>query len=179
MPRNNKTVVIERRKTVAELKLRGVTQAAIAERLGVTEGLISQDLKAIRAKWREETNLDTKDFIDEKLAEYAAIKTTAWNAYLKSAEDYEQKMKKSKGRMRGVKDAQTVIPDEVESSTKTMRAIGNHRYLDIIMNVIKSERELLGADAPVKTQLSADLSNMTNDELKLLLGIKDKVNAGS
>jgi transcriptional regulator with XRE-family HTH domain len=56
--RINAVAIEERRRHVAALTLRGLTQKTIARQLGVTQPLISQDLAALREQWRQQSLAD-------------------------------------------------------------------------------------------------------------------------
>ena len=65
---HQKKVQIEhRRAQVTKLYLKGGTQAAIASELGVCQGTISSDIKAIRKEWKESRVHDYDELIAEQL----------------------------------------------------------------------------------------------------------------
>src|SRR5262245_24471174 len=67
-----------RRQEVARLVCRQVAQAEIAEQLGVSQGLVSVDLKAIRAQWRENAVAEIAEHHARQLAELFEVKRAAW-----------------------------------------------------------------------------------------------------
>lgn len=58
----------DRLEFVAELTLLGFSPAKIAERLGVTEGIIKRDLEKVRMRWQENRQKSYSEFIEEELA---------------------------------------------------------------------------------------------------------------
>lgn len=58
----------DRLEFVAELTLLGFTPAKIAERLGVSERVVKEDLEQIRIRWQENRKKSYSEFIEEELA---------------------------------------------------------------------------------------------------------------
>jgi transposase len=58
----------ERLEFVAELTLLGFSPPKIAERLGVSVGVVKSDLEAIRIRWQENRQKSYSQFIEEELA---------------------------------------------------------------------------------------------------------------
>ena len=58
----------ERLEFVAEMTLLGFSPAKIAERLGVSEGVIKSDLQKVRIRWQESRQKSYSHFIEEELA---------------------------------------------------------------------------------------------------------------
>ena len=58
----------DRLEFVAELTLMGFSPAKIAERLGVSEGVIKSDLQKVRIRWQESRQKSYSHFIEEELA---------------------------------------------------------------------------------------------------------------
>jgi hypothetical protein len=87
---SKKMVVEKRRRFVASLRLRGMTQREIESALpahGVfnpktgkpwTLGMINRDLKAIEAQWREDAARDISELKAKQLAEIGEVKLEAW-----------------------------------------------------------------------------------------------------
>jgi aspartate aminotransferase-like enzyme len=58
----------DRLEFVAELTLMGFSPAKIAERLGVSVGVVKSDLEKIRIRWQENRQKSYTQFIEEELA---------------------------------------------------------------------------------------------------------------
>lgn len=58
----------DRLEFVAELTLLGFSPAKIAERLGVSEGIIKRDLETVRMRWQKNRQKSYSQFIEEELA---------------------------------------------------------------------------------------------------------------
>ena len=58
----------DRLEFVAELTLLGFSPAKIAERLGVSEGVVKKDLEQVRIRWQQSRQKSYSEFIEEELA---------------------------------------------------------------------------------------------------------------
>lgn len=58
----------DRLEFVAELTLLGFSPGKIAERLGVSEGVVKKDLEKVRMRWQENRQKSYSEFIEEELA---------------------------------------------------------------------------------------------------------------
>ena len=58
----------DRLEFVAEMTLMGFSPAKIAERLGVSEGVIKRDLETVRMRWQQNRQKSYSQFIEEELA---------------------------------------------------------------------------------------------------------------
>lgn len=66
----------QRRTQVAALRLMHYTQEEIAERLGVSQGTVSLDLKAVRNEWAERRDEHYTEWVAEELAKLDALEKT-------------------------------------------------------------------------------------------------------
>ena len=94
MPLNTSrnAIIDERRRHVANLRLRGATQREIVdtlERNGVRNpatgkpyslGIINSDLKALESEWKEEAAADIAEHKSKEYAEIQELKRAAWKA---------------------------------------------------------------------------------------------------
>lgn len=87
--RSTKTTVKtqERRKEVAKLYLRGVSQTEIAERLGVVQSTISKDVSALLEQWKATQERTIDDAVTRQLEELKQIISTAWQCLFQSESD--------------------------------------------------------------------------------------------
>jgi predicted transcriptional regulator len=126
-----------RRQEVARLSLRGWVQVEIAQHLGVTQGTVSNDLKAIRQQWRQSAVRDFDLAREEMLRSIETIKREAWDAWERSK-----------------KPQQEATVEGEAPRQKTRKRIrnqnGDPRYLEIILRCGADQRAILGLDAPTK-----------------------------
>src|SRR5260221_7975920 len=84
VPPSKKLAILERRKQVADLYLQGWTQIAIAERLGVKQPTICEDLQWIRKQWRESAVRDFDSAREMELLKCDRIQREAREAWERS-----------------------------------------------------------------------------------------------
>lgn len=136
----------DRRVHVADLYVKGWTQREIASHLNVSQGLISQDMTALRAEWRASRLEDTQEFVDLELRKLDRLEREAWAAW-----DRSQKP---------AQEATTVTKDGADMPTKKKISgrNGDPRYLAVVAKCIERRCALLGLDAP--KQLTMDDSQI-------------------
>ncbi len=177
--KNDDLRIAMRRNEVSRLFRRGVRdQAEIARRLSasgeygsVSQPTVSRDLDFILRNVREQAGLETGLLRDAIQQEIHEVKREAWDAWEKSKEDKETFKDKSpqfrkieRGsdddkeglldraqRMAGV-DEGYVLADQVEWTVE--KRDPNGKFLDVVLNCIKQERDLLGLDKPTQATTS-------------------------
>ncbi len=73
--------VLERRKRVAQMYCEGKTQFEISKATGVTQAMISVDLKTIREAWLATAIMDWDDVKAKELAKLDLVEERMWEAY--------------------------------------------------------------------------------------------------
>src|SRR5581483_4024403 len=81
--------ILERRKAVAERYLRGETQWEIARTLGVSQGQVSRDLKAIRQEWLNSSVCNFNELKAREIAKVDELERTYWAAWEESKKTRE------------------------------------------------------------------------------------------
>jgi len=126
-----------RRALVAEHYLEGLTQSQIARELGVSQGTVSHDLKAIRQQWQASANRDFDEAVGIELAKLDKVEREAWKAWNRSLEPAEStRVMQQAGNKRAEKT--------------TRQQHGDPRFLEQIQRCIAARRALLGLDAPTR-----------------------------
>jgi DNA-binding MarR family transcriptional regulator len=131
--RKRKMQIEQRQKQVAELTLKGHTQSEIAERLGVTQPTVSNDLKAIRAAWRQATSRDFDATFSEQVEMLSLIQREAWEAWERS---------KGPGHTAVIQGAGEGEPSKTRQTIK--RQTGDPRFLEQLQKCLAASRALLG-----------------------------------
>jgi hypothetical protein len=153
--------VQQRRKIVAGLYLRQRTQEEIAHEVGVNQGTVSRDLKAIQAEWQRQ-RLD--DFGQAKLRELARIdllEREYWDAWERSCQD----------RARTVQEKTTApTGDRLKAGTRTEGRDGDPEFLRGVERCIEMRCKILNLFvAQVSTtgtlRLEHNFSSLSDDEL--------------
>ncbi|HEV7223298.1 MAG TPA: hypothetical protein VGN42_11395 [Pirellulales bacterium] len=131
--RKRKMQIEQRQRQVAELTLMGRTQSEIAERLGVTQPTVSNDLAAVRAAWRQATSRDFDATFSEQLETLTLIQREAWEAWERSKEP---------GHTAVIQGAGEGEPSNTRQTIK--RQTGDWRFLEQVQKCLATSRALLG-----------------------------------
>ncbi len=140
-PRNKTLEQKARRKEVAARRLRGEFQSAIAEAMGIAQGTVSKDLKAIHAEWAACAIRDAGTLKNLEVARLDEIERRAWQEYERSREARKSTRVKSEPDKDGK-------PVPVESTTEIEERTGNPRYLEVIKACVQQRCRILGIEAP-------------------------------
>jgi hypothetical protein len=136
-PSAQKLAILQRRKQVAELFLQGCTQSVIAEKLGVKQPTVCDDLAHIRKAWEESQIRDYDAARTLQVERLRQVSREAWAGYERSQQP-----------------AQMATVDGANGSGKAKRTVrhqyGDPRFLDLVLKSIEAERQLMGLDAPTK-----------------------------
>ncbi len=130
-----KTEIASRRQQVAEMYLRGMYQADIADKLGVNQATISRDLAELRKEWLERSinHIDQKKAIE--LAKLDRLEVTFWDAWERSLQDAET----------------VIVRDGPIGSTHEKKSVGqsgNPAFLEGVLKCIDKRCEIIGINAP-------------------------------
>ena len=149
---------IQRRKIVAEVKLKGGTyrdiQAAVKTRMHLdvySLATVKKDWEACLHEFQQERIENTEQLVTLELQRIDKIIVEAWEAWEKSK---KAKSTEKKGTPRTAGEIATLYIKEVQSAQEC----GDPRYLDVIDKQLKERRKLLGLYAPEKHDVTGDLS---------------------
>src|SRR5687768_14050297 len=156
-PTPHKLAILQRRMQVAELILKGLTQAAIAQKLGVKQPTVCDDLIHIRKLWQES---QIRDFDAERTLQVERLRQVSREAWA--------------GYERSQQPAQMATVNGDNGSGKAKRTVrhqyGDPRFLDIVLKSIEGERQLMGLDAPTKiAPTTPDGRPLTNEQRLILI----------
>jgi hypothetical protein len=158
MPKPDKSrqlAILERRKTVAEQYLRGVTQWAIARKLGVSQPTIAADLKEIRADWLSSSLRDFDARKAEELAKVDRLESVAYDAWDKSCQNAET-VHRTRETGRTTKEG-AALPDRTRRSKISKGQAGDPRFLERVAWCIERRCKILGLDAATKHEYSGTI----------------------
>jgi hypothetical protein len=134
--------VLQRRKRVADLYLRGVPQHEIAAREGVDPAQITRDLAAIRKEWRAQAVEALATRKARELARIDTIEAEAWAGWERSQQPAET-MHAATEKGRTDRDGQP-LPDR-QKTWKTVKAqAGDPRFLERVAWCVSQRCRLLG-----------------------------------
>jgi hypothetical protein len=147
---------------VADLYLQRFTQVAIAERLGISQATVCDDLKKIEAEWR---NSAIRDFDKSRELE---LRTFDW-LQRESGEAWE----------RSKKPAQSAVIHGDGAAAPTRKTLknqnGDPRFLEQIQRCIAGRCALLGLNAPQRLEHSGPNGGPLT--LATMLAVTDKAAA--
>lgn len=149
--RNKNTARTEKQKEndrtiIAEMTLKGKNQYQIAEVVGISREQVSRDMKKVRRDWAEKRDQDTTKHIAKELAKLDLVIEKAWDEFDASKVKKETTFKEMNDPNDSSKGSKVYIKKETQN--------GNPAYLVTIQNCIKKRAELLGLDAPKRTELT-------------------------
>ena len=133
---------------IASLYLQQWTQAEIAREVGLSQGMISNDLKLIQKRWREETAFNLDEAKSMELARLDTLEREYWAAWERSKSERAKKRQETDGKAKDGK------PNVKKLSIQMEQRDGNPAFLDGVRNCIADRRKLLGLDAPTKSELT-------------------------
>lgn len=154
MRKNKDDQVLERRARVAQLHRQGLYQYEIAADVGVSESQITLDLKAIREEWKDSAIRDFDAAKAVELAKIDGLEREHWLAWEKSKTDYTKRSVKRKNVLSPEGDA---IPGTTAEERKKEKIIsfGDPRFLAGVMDCIKKRCDILGLNAPTKSDVTS------------------------
>lgn len=159
-PQQSSDEVLARRALIADLYVKGYRQPKIAEHLGISQPLVSTELKRIREDWLKSS---LRDFDQAKAEELARIDVVereyfqAWERSKRNAETVTEREEKAyqldpavlKRKVRDKGKAgeplpRKLVPTKVFNERRSVGQSGDARYLDGVMACIKLRLQILG-----------------------------------
>jgi predicted transcriptional regulator len=135
---------------IAKLDRRGYSQSEIARVVGVSQQQISEDLKVIRKRYREEAMAEYKERVEEKRAQLREVRAEAWRAWERSKKD-----------ARKVVEEERTLSDGTEGSEKktttTEGQLPDATYLRVVIETLRDECSLDGLNAPQKVNANVNV----------------------
>lgn len=147
------------RKIIAKMYLRGSLQAEIAERLGLSQGTISNDIKALQKLWLNSSLMDFNEARSRELAKIDDLEMEYWLAWEASKQDAQTITEEGSELKTGVK---TLF------RTKTEGQVGDPRFLAGVQWCIKKRAELLGLDAPGRFDITSSGEQIKSDVITII-----------
>lgn len=138
-----------RRADVASAYIRGETQVALAQRLGVTQQQISLDLKAIQAAWLQSSLRDFDALKSEQLAKVDAVERAAWEGYERSCQPRETTLtERNEGGEWLLANGTTQARSPTRKATVRREGqVGDPRFLERIQKCIDQRCSIWGLGA--------------------------------
>jgi hypothetical protein len=159
---------IRRRKLVARLYLRGLTEPAIAEELDVSEGTVDRDITHLGEQWRKESDREPRFRYERELARTEALEYEIWQAWEASSNPTH--------KVAVVRDA-----EGREKTTTTMTECKRDpRYIGFLIKCVplrRSAAEKVEASAEQPYGMGRPTDEQVQKEMDTLVPILEKINA--
>lgn len=157
------TAALDRRKAVATLYLRGMTQWEIARQFGVNQSTVSRDLEVLQAEWMKSAVTDLGEQKAKELARIDGLERVAWEAWERSCKD-EETLHAETTKGRAGKDGPA--PDLTRTSKTVKGQAGNPRFLERVEWCIATRLKLFGLLDSTSIDLSGTVNHNHNVNLK-------------
>ena len=144
-PKRTKFQIAQDRQEMTVLYLHGMTQAKIAERMGVSRVTITHDLQVVQKQWRKSTTIDLDEAKRKELAKIDDLERTYWEAWEVSLGEREQTLTEQRN---------TGEQAQTRASIRKENRDGDPAFLAGVQWCIERRCKLLGLDAPVKGVLT-------------------------
>lgn len=149
--KRSKAQVERDRVEIARLYLQGESQVDIAGKLGLTQPMVSYDLKAVRAEWLKSSLINYDQAKARELAKIDNLELVYWESWERSLKDFTSRIVKAKN---------SASQEEREEATKnalltikTEQRVGDPRFLEGIQWCINKRCQIFGLDAPTKINI--------------------------
>jgi hypothetical protein len=134
--RHRRLQVLERRVKVADLYIKGWSQAMIAKECNISQPTICDDLAKIRADWRDSAIRDFDMLRERELQRIDRVEREAWSAWERSQQPVQSAV---------------VTGEDITKRTKksVIQKYGDPRFLDVVHRCIAQRRAMLGLDVVI------------------------------
>ena len=85
--KSNQYGILDRRRDIAKMYVQGASQTAIARYFGVTQPIVSNELKKIQEEWKKSALMDFGERQAQEVAKIDHMEEVAWEAWERSCED--------------------------------------------------------------------------------------------
>jgi hypothetical protein len=165
-----------RRQQVARLYFQGYLQSQMASELGVTQPLISQDLRALRQEWVQSALMDFNAAKARELAHIDTLEVEYWQGWKRSQQP------KRKTTREIITRAASTRPGAEESAAEDNPAdpvpyrrvtvveetqVGNPKFLDGVRECIKLRCQILSVMDPAVVPID-DWDSLSDEQLDRL-----------
>jgi hypothetical protein len=156
--------ILERRRRVASLYLRGVCQWEIGRQLGVTQQCVAKDIAALETEWLAAAVVDLDAAKAKELARIDRLERVAWRAWQRSCQRKERASTRLEKKLND--DAQQ---GKTVTSKHTEGRDGNPEYLKRVEWCISKRCELLKLNPPQRLEHggSAELPPIRTESMEL------------
>lgn len=152
--RRRSATEVERDKLkIANMYLRGIYQAEIAEQIGLSQSTVSRHLHEMQAQWMASSLVDINERKAQEVAKIDQLEREYYEAWTRSQLDAEVKTTRARGKR--IKDNKP-IPEEVEQTERREGRTGNPAFLAGVQWCIEQRCKIFGLYAPEKLQWQSE-----------------------
>lgn len=148
--------------------LRGMSMSEIGVKYGITQGRVSQVMKEMRERWRENAMINLDARLEIELAKIDHLEQVAWDAYQRSCGERvstsrkvervreNDEAKEASGKLKGKKPKDEIVmvngheikllPVKLYTERKVEQGLGIPAYLDRVAWCINKRLEIFGLD---------------------------------
>jgi len=141
---------------IAEMVVKGKTQAAIGQQIGISAATVNRSLKRIRNQWKAIALEETTPYIGMVFETYRKLVDENWKAWENSIGETRKEVRRV--RRRNADEEGT--PDAAEVTVHVETLNGDPRYLSNIARCMEGIRDLLGLDAPKRAELTGSIEEI-------------------
>ena len=139
--------ILQRRRRVASMYLRGLSQWEIGRQVGVTQQCIAKDIRALEQEWSAAAVVDIDAAKAKELARIDRLERVAWRAWQRSCQRKERASSRLEKKLND--DAQQ---GKTVTSKHTEGRDGNPEYLKRVEWCINKRCELLKLNPPQRLE---------------------------
>jgi hypothetical protein len=139
--------ILERRRRVASMYLRGMSQWEIGRQLVVTQQCIAKDIQALEKEWRASAVVDIDAAKAKELARIDRLERVAWRAWRRSCQRKERASTRLEKKL-----AEDAKQGKTVTSKQTEIRDGNPEYLKRVEWCITKRCELLKLNPPQRLE---------------------------
>jgi len=176
-PKRNEIQILNDRRRTAQLLLEGYTHQQIRDVLEQETGItlsrrtITNDVGAIKKDWAEQQRASVHALVNQEIDRLDFSEAEAWRAWRASCGDEVQETVEKIARY--MKQEDGYVPDEDEYELRVQRVtqiikksggVGDPRFFNIILDLQKERRKLLGLYAP--SRLGIDVTTKSEIIIK-------------
>ncbi|HEY7157935.1 MAG TPA: hypothetical protein VH575_28515 [Gemmataceae bacterium] len=156
--------ILQRRRRVASMYLRGLSQWEIGRQLGVSQQCIAKDVAALEKEWLAAAVVDLDAAKAKELARIDRLERVAWRAWQRSCQRKERASSRLEKKLND--DAQQ---GKTVTSKQTELRDGNPEYLKRVEWCINKRCELLKLNPPQRLEHggSAELPPIRTETVEL------------
>ena len=164
-PKRSKIQQERDRVTIAELYLKGWSQARIGEYLEVDQSTVCRELKKIKQAWKAEATRDYDLHVDEQLRRLAMVESEYWEGWERSQTTKEQSLQEK------LTEAATSRDSKAKIQRRTETRVGDPRFLEGIVKCNQERSKLLDlyptSNAPTSDS-NASAPGLSPDAVQLI-----------